>query len=104
MNFFKTKPRTPPDIVRGLREAVNRLEGSAAGGETRRRVSYGFTTIIIFSFLSNHSFSPTKMFLRICSRSKVSYWAMVVCRLCVLSYPAVIDFGNKNQRLNLSPN
>jgi calcium binding protein 39 len=39
MNFFKTKPRTPPDIVRGLREAVNRLEPSGAvGGEAKRKV------------------------------------------------------------------
>ena len=37
MNFFKTKPRTPPDIVRGLREAVNRLESSGVG-ETKRKV------------------------------------------------------------------
>ena len=39
MNFFKTKPRTPPDIVRGLREALNRLEPSGvAGGEAKRKV------------------------------------------------------------------
>ena len=39
MNFFKTKPRTPPDIVRGLREAVNRLETpGASGGEAKRKV------------------------------------------------------------------
>ena len=46
MNFFKTKPRTPSDIVRGLREAVNRLEiPGASGGEAKRKVgamlSYG---------------------------------------------------------------
>ena len=38
MNFFKTKPRTPPDLVRGLRDAINRLESGAPGGETRRKV------------------------------------------------------------------
>ncbi|KIK00639.1 hypothetical protein K443DRAFT_99901 [Laccaria amethystina LaAM-08-1] len=37
MNFFKTKPRTPPDLVRGLRDAIPRLETSAPGGETRRK-------------------------------------------------------------------
>ncbi|KAL1689588.1 Mo25-like protein [Schizophyllum commune] len=37
MNFFKTKPRTPPDLVRGLRDAVPRLEASAPGGESRRK-------------------------------------------------------------------
>ncbi|EDR06301.1 uncharacterized protein LACBIDRAFT_300400 [Laccaria bicolor S238N-H82] len=37
MNFFKTKPRTPPDLVRGLRDAIPRLEGGAPGGETRRK-------------------------------------------------------------------
>lgn len=43
MNFFKTKPRTPPDLVRGLRDAIPRLETSAPGGETRRKVSVGGT-------------------------------------------------------------
>lgn len=39
MNFFKTKARTPPDIVRGLREAVNRLEPSGtSGGEAKKKV------------------------------------------------------------------
>ncbi|KAI4527813.1 mo25 protein [Schizophyllum commune Tattone D] len=39
MNFFKTKPRTPPDLVRGLRDAVPRLEASAPGGESRRKAN-----------------------------------------------------------------
>jgi calcium binding protein 39 len=38
MNFFKTKPRAPPDIVRSLRDAIPRLENGAPGGETRRKV------------------------------------------------------------------
>ncbi|KAJ3763925.1 Mo25-like protein, partial [Lentinula raphanica] len=37
MNFFKTKQRTPPDLVRGLRDAIPRLESGAPGSETRRR-------------------------------------------------------------------
>jgi calcium binding protein 39 len=39
MNFFKTKPRTPPDIVRGLRDAIPKLESGPPGGETRKKVS-----------------------------------------------------------------
>lgn len=38
MNFFKTKTRTPPDLVRSLRDAIPRLESGPPGGETRRRV------------------------------------------------------------------
>lgn len=38
MNFFKTKQRTPPDLIRGLRDAIPRLESGAPGGETRRKV------------------------------------------------------------------
>ncbi|KAF8996052.1 mo25 protein [Cyathus striatus] len=37
MNFFKTKQRTPPDLVRGLRDAVPKLESSAPGSETKRK-------------------------------------------------------------------
>ncbi|KJA17682.1 hypothetical protein HYPSUDRAFT_46160 [Hypholoma sublateritium FD-334 SS-4] len=37
MNFFKTKAKTPPDLVRGLRDAINRLESGPPGGETRRK-------------------------------------------------------------------
>ncbi|KAF8841501.1 mo25 protein [Paxillus ammoniavirescens] len=39
MNFFKTKPRTPPDLVRGLRDAIPKLESGAPGSETRRKAS-----------------------------------------------------------------
>lgn len=42
MNFFKTKPRTPPELVRGLRDAIPRLESGAPGGETRRKVRRPF--------------------------------------------------------------
>lgn len=38
MNFFKTKQRTPTDIVRALRDAIPRLESSAPGSEARRKV------------------------------------------------------------------
>ncbi|GJE92407.1 Mo25 family protein [Phanerochaete sordida] len=39
MNFFKTKPRTPPDLVRGLRDALPRLESTAPGSEQRRKAN-----------------------------------------------------------------
>ena len=38
MNFFKSKQRTPPDLIRGLRDAIPRLESGAPGGEARRKV------------------------------------------------------------------
>ncbi|KAL7284197.1 hypothetical protein ACG7TL_001479 [Trametes sanguinea] len=39
MNFFKTKQRTPPDLVRGLRDALPRLEAGPPGGEVRRKAN-----------------------------------------------------------------
>ncbi|TCD69324.1 hypothetical protein EIP91_008080 [Steccherinum ochraceum] len=39
MNFFKTKPRTPTDIIRGLRDALPRLEAGPPGGDGRRKAS-----------------------------------------------------------------
>lgn len=39
MNFFKTKPRTPPDLVRGLRDAVPKLESTPPGSEARRKAN-----------------------------------------------------------------
>jgi len=39
MNFFKTKPRAPPDLVRSLRDALPRLEQGAPGGDTRRKAN-----------------------------------------------------------------
>ncbi|KAJ3554003.1 hypothetical protein NM688_g3326 [Phlebia brevispora] len=38
MNFFKTKPRTPPDLVRGLRDSLQKLD-SAPPGDSRKRAS-----------------------------------------------------------------
>jgi hypothetical protein len=46
MNFFKTKQRTPPELVRGLRDAIPKLESGAPGSETRRKVrKLGFCPI-----------------------------------------------------------
>jgi len=39
MNFFKTKPRTPPDLVRGLRDAIPKLESAPPGSEMRRKAN-----------------------------------------------------------------
>ena len=39
MNFFKTKPRTPPDLIRGLRDAIPKLESAPPGSEARRKAS-----------------------------------------------------------------
>jgi calcium binding protein 39 len=39
MNFFKTKPRTPPDLVRGLRDAIPKLDAGPPGNEARRKAS-----------------------------------------------------------------
>lgn len=38
MNFFKTKPRSPQDLVRGLRDAITKLDSGPPGGDTRRKV------------------------------------------------------------------
>jgi hypothetical protein len=37
MNFFKTRQRTPTDLVRGLRDNILKLE-SAPPGEPRKKV------------------------------------------------------------------
>lgn len=37
MNFFKTKQRTPPDLIRALRDNILKLE-SAPPGEARKKV------------------------------------------------------------------
>ncbi|KAF8717599.1 hypothetical protein AX14_012110 [Amanita brunnescens Koide BX004] len=37
MNFFKSKPRTPTDLVRGIRDAIPKLGSSAPGSEARKK-------------------------------------------------------------------
>ncbi|GJJ12476.1 hypothetical protein Clacol_006718 [Clathrus columnatus] len=37
MNFFKAKPRTPAELVRGLKDSLGRLDVGPPGGEARRR-------------------------------------------------------------------
>ncbi|KAH9950762.1 Mo25-like protein [Amylocystis lapponica] len=39
MNFFKSKPRTPPDLVRGLRDALPKLDAGPPGTESRRKAA-----------------------------------------------------------------
>lgn len=41
MNFFKTKQRTPPDVVKSLRDSIGKLDAGPPGGDTRRKVSCG---------------------------------------------------------------
>ncbi|GAB1522771.1 Hym1p [Rhizoctonia solani] len=43
MNFFKAKQRTPSEIVRGLRDAINKLDAGPPGSETRRKASEDVT-------------------------------------------------------------
>ncbi|KAK2463948.1 hypothetical protein APHAL10511_003999 [Amanita phalloides] len=46
MNFFKSKPRTPTDLVRGIRDTIPKLESTAPGSEARKKVRplYHITT------------------------------------------------------------
>jgi len=39
MNFFKTRQRTPTDLVKSLKDAIPRLEAGAPGSESRRKAS-----------------------------------------------------------------
>lgn len=39
MNFFKSKQRTPPELVRSLKEAIPRLESGPPGTESRRKAA-----------------------------------------------------------------
>lgn len=84
MNFFKSKQRTPPDLIRGLRDAIPRLESGAPGGETRRKVRQRsvegcWTTC-------SSSYRPMKKFLRTYSRLKQYCMAMEVCTKSIWSY------------------
>jgi len=39
MNFFKSKQRTPPELVRSLKEAIPKLDSGPPGTEARRKAS-----------------------------------------------------------------
>lgn len=41
MNFFKSssKTKTPPELIRSTREAIQRLDAASTGAEGRRKVS-----------------------------------------------------------------
>ncbi|KAH7096256.1 mo25 protein [Auriculariales sp. MPI-PUGE-AT-0066] len=39
MNFFKTKPRSPHDLVRGTKDAVAKLDVGPPGSDTRRKAT-----------------------------------------------------------------
>jgi calcium binding protein 39 len=38
MNFFRTKQRTPSELVRALKDAIVKLDATTPGGDTRRKV------------------------------------------------------------------
>lgn len=38
MNFFKSKAKTPPELIRSIKEAIVRLDSSNSGAEGRRKV------------------------------------------------------------------
>ena len=96
MNFFKTKTRTPPDLVRGLRDAINRLEAGAPGGETRRKVCETFSLKLdphrsgCYWWPRSYawsSFRPARTWPRIFNISRQSSMAMEVSQYLTTIYP-----------------
>ena len=45
MNFFKSKTKTPPEIIRSIREAIARLDAGITGAEGRRKVCLCFVAL-----------------------------------------------------------
>lgn len=43
MNFFRTKQRTPSELVRALRDTIVKLDATTPGGDTRRKASEDIT-------------------------------------------------------------
>ena len=74
MNFFKTKPRTPPDLVRSLKENLPKLDSAAPGGDVRRKVRAH--VIIMRQLIDLHS-RPTRRSRNPYSRSRRCCTAMV---------------------------
>lgn len=53
MNFFKTKAKTPPEIVRNLRDSINRLDNG--GTEGKKKVSpFGFHVRLLYCSFTFH--------------------------------------------------
>jgi hypothetical protein len=88
MNFFKTRQRTPTDLVRGLRDNILKLE-SAPPGEPRKKVrSRGLYTEAAFICTCLLPCPrPVKRLASTCNRSRVCSMVMEVplsttpCRL-----------------------
>lgn len=82
MNFFKTKQRTPPDLIRGIRDAIPRLESGAPGSETRRRVRLplSFSSVSPSDLITPSSLQSRQMrnVQRIYSRSRLYSMATAV--------------------------
>lgn len=48
MNFFKSKTRTPGELVRSVREAIQRLDAAGTGPEGKRKVSFSLCLLLVF--------------------------------------------------------
>jgi hypothetical protein len=81
MNFFKTKQRTPTDLVRGLRDNILKLE-SAPPGEPRKKVRscvlYTEVAFIYPCLLPLPSPRPAKRLASTCNRLRVCSMVMEV--------------------------
>lgn len=40
MNFFKTKAKTPPELIKSIRDLISRLDSSNSSPEIRRKVNF----------------------------------------------------------------
>lgn len=49
MNFFKSssKTKTPPELIRSTREAIQRLDAASTGAEGRRKVSFRAESVLL---------------------------------------------------------
>lgn len=57
MNFFKSKQRTPSDLVRSVREGLSRLDAGPA--EARKRVRSYSLTSVLSPQIADYKMAPT---------------------------------------------
>lgn len=82
MNFFKTKQRTPTDLVRGLRDNILKLE-SAPPGEPRKKVRHLLPWLCVRHLHRRRCGPlprPVKTSASTCNRSRACSMAMEVRR------------------------